>query len=555
MIKKNLTSSIILVMMLLITPCVSAQTYRQIKGWSKEVNDRLEDFLNSTITMKILKVAVFDGDGTVMGQVPHYLADEALYQYADEHFKGKTDKFSKEKMAILNRMVKDGNNVGKPYVEDRVHFLAGLTPEEILEMGYACYQTSYRNKFYPEMKQLIANLKEYGFEVWILTASPEFLYQKFLAEELGIPEVNILGVKSVVVDGKLTDDIILPIPQDDGKANVIPTFIKTRPLVVGGNSRGDMDMLNQSCGLKIVVNPDDKTVRGKEDGPMNGYTVIGGALIGPMAAVGMAWFGSWQAGTFWFPAIVALVIVVIAYLLIRDTPQSCGLPPIEQYRNDYPPNYSAQSEVELTAKEIFFKYVLSNKILWYIAIANAFIYLVRYGVLDWAPTYLKEVKGYDIKEIGWAYFSYEFAAIPGTIFCGWLSDKVFKGRRAITTMIYMVAVAIFVFVYWEFSKTPLMDSICLIAIGFLIYGPVMLIGVHALDLAPKKAAGTAAGFTGFFGYFFGTALFANIGLGYVVQNLGWNWNFIVLLVACALAFIFIGFTAKEEQYLVKQAKQ
>lgn len=79
-----------------------------------------------------------------------------------------------------------------------------------------------------------------------------------------------------------------------------------------------------------------------------------------------------------------------------------------------------------------------------------------------------------------------------------------------------------------------MDSICLIAIGFLIYGPVMLIGVHALDLAPKKAAGTAAGFTGFFGYFFGTALFANIGLGYVVQNLGWNWNFIVLLVACAL---------------------
>ena len=109
-------------------------------------------------------------------------------------------------MAILNRMVKDGNNVGKPYVEDRVHFLAGLTPEEILEMGYACYQTSYRNKFYPEMKQLIANLKEYGFEVWILTASPEFLYQKFLAEELGIPEVNILGVKSVVVDGKLIDD-------------------------------------------------------------------------------------------------------------------------------------------------------------------------------------------------------------------------------------------------------------------------------------------------------------------------------------------------------------
>ncbi|HAP17812.1 MAG TPA: haloacid dehalogenase-like hydrolase, partial [Butyricimonas virosa] len=87
--------------------------------------------------------------------------------------------------------------------------------------------------------------------------------------------VNILGMKSVVVDGVLTNEIVLPIPQDDGKANVIPTFIKTRPLVVGGNSRGDMDMLNQSCGLKIVVNPDDTTVRGAEDGPMHGLTVKG----------------------------------------------------------------------------------------------------------------------------------------------------------------------------------------------------------------------------------------------------------------------------------------
>ena len=70
--------------------------------------------------------------------------------------------------------------------------------------------------------------------------------------------------------------------------------------------------------------------------------------------------------------------------------------------------------------------------LWYIAIANAFVYMVRYGCLDWAPTFLKEAQGYDIKQAGWAYFAYEFAAIPGTLVCGWLSDKVFKGGRAMT---------------------------------------------------------------------------------------------------------------------------
>ena len=254
---------------------ICAQQYRPIATWPDETNARIEEFLNTTLTVTGRKVAVFDCDGTVFGQAPYYLADEALYDYADKKYKNRKDKESRQKMAILDRMVKDGNNVGKVYVEDRAHFLAGMTPEEVAKLGYDCYVESYQGKFYPEMKQLIANLKEYGFEVWILTASPEFLYQKFLSEELGIPEVNILGMKSVVVDGVLTNEIVLPIPQDDGKANVIPTFIKTRPLVVGGNSRGDMDMLNQSCGLKIVVNPDDKTVRGPEDGPMHGLTVKG----------------------------------------------------------------------------------------------------------------------------------------------------------------------------------------------------------------------------------------------------------------------------------------
>lgn len=252
---------------------VLAQTYRPVSGWNKEINNKIESFLNSTLTMKERKVAVFDCDGTTFGQVPHYLADEALYRYADQVLKKRSDKEAKEKLQIINRMVESGNNVGKTYVEDRIHFLAGLSPNEIEMIGYNCYREAYEGKFFPEMKQFIANLKEYNFEVWVLTASPEILYQKFVSEQLGIPKVNILGAKCVIKEGKTTNEIILPIPQDDGKAHTIETYIKTKPLIVGGNSRGDMDMLNESAGLKIVVNPDDETVRGPEDGPMNGYTV------------------------------------------------------------------------------------------------------------------------------------------------------------------------------------------------------------------------------------------------------------------------------------------
>jgi len=271
---------------------------------------------------------------------------------------------------------------------------------------------------------------------------------------------------------------------------------------------------------------------------------VGGGLIGPLAILGFELFADWHAKLY-FPGLVALVVAVIAWLLIRDTPQSCGLPSIEEHTGDYPENYSKESEKELSAKEIFFTYVFKNKLLWSIAFANAFVYLVRYGVLDWAPTFLDEVKGFSIKESGWAYFAYEYAGIPGTLVCGWLSDKVFNGKRAPVSIIYMALVLVSVLFYWT-SESLLANSIALICIGFLIYGPVMLIGVHALDLVPKKAAGTAAGLTGLFGYL-GGAVFANIAMGFVVDAWGWDGGFVVLIGACVMAIILIAMGWRHEK--------
>ena len=287
---------------------------------------------------------------------------------------------------------------------------------------------------------------------------------------------------------------------------------------------------------------------------------VGGALVGPMAVYGALWFGSWfygsdekryfLIGTYAFPAAVAVLIAIVAYLMIRDTPQSCGLSSIEKWSGVASKNYNEKAEEVLSTKEIF-KVVLGNKFLWYIAFANAFVYMVRYGCLDWAPTILTD-KGVDIKSAGWAYFAYEMAAIPGTIICGWLSDRFFHGRRALPTIIFMALVAIAIVVYWQNLDNVNIVVGCLIAIGFFIYGPVMLIGVQALDLAPKNAAGTAAGLTGFMGYVLGTALLANIVIGYVADTAGWDWTFILLIVACGLSVLFMGLTYREEQYLVEK---
>ena len=268
---------------------------------------------------------------------------------------------------------------------------------------------------------------------------------------------------------------------------------------------------------------------------------VGGALVANFALLGVALFNDWGA-KFYFNAMIAAVLAAAVFALMRDTPQSVGLPPVEEYKNDYPPDYSAAHERTFTFREIFFTYVLPNKYLWAIAIANAFVYFVRYGVVNWIPTYLETAKGFSFRESSIAWSLYEYAAIPGTIICGWMSDRVFGSRRAPATILFMSLTLVAVIVYWLNLRGPLwIDYAALIAIGFLIYGPIMIIGLHALDLVPKKAAGTAAGFTGFFGYVFGSAI-AGTGVGWIADRWGWNGVFGTMVACCVLTIVFSAMT-------------
>jgi MFS transporter, OPA family, glycerol-3-phosphate transporter len=273
---------------------------------------------------------------------------------------------------------------------------------------------------------------------------------------------------------------------------------------------------------------------------------IGGGLVASFAVLGVALFSDWGA-KFYFNALIAALIAGVIFRLLRDTPQSMGLPPVEEYRNDYPPDYSSAHERTFGYREIFVEHVLSNRYLWAIAVANAFVYFVRYGVVNWIPTYLQTAKGFSFNEssVGWAL--YEFAAIPGTLACGWVSDKVFGGRRAPANILFMALTLVAVVVYWLNLRGPLwIDYAALFAIGFLIYGPIMIIGLHALDLVPKKAAGTAAGFTGFFGYVFGSAI-AGTGVGWVADTWGWNGVFIAMVACCLLTIVFSAMTLGHRQ--------
>ena len=58
--------------------------------------------------------------------------------------------------------------------------------------------------------------------------------------------------------------------------------------------------------------------------------------------------------------------------------------------------------------------------------------------------------------------------------------------------------------------------------GFFIYGPQALVGIAAANIATKRAAATAGGFCGLFGY--GSTIVSGWGMGMLVQYTDWRTN-------------------------------
>src|ERR1051325_9965232 len=141
-----------------------------------------------------------------------------------------------------------------------------------------------------------------------------------------------------------------------------------------------------------------------------------------------------------------------------------------------------------------------NRYLWLFASANFFVYIARYSMLDWGPTYLKEVKRASLEDGGMSTAIFEFAGIFSTILMGWLSDKT-GGRRGMVSLVCMVPVFLaFAGILYTPPGMLWLDLTLFGIVGFFIYPPVMLLGVTGLDFTSKKAVGTAAGFIGLFGY-------------------------------------------------------
>jgi OPA family glycerol-3-phosphate transporter-like MFS transporter len=237
---------------------------------------------------------------------------------------------------------------------------------------------------------------------------------------------------------------------------------------------------------------------------------------------------------------------------------------VEEYRNDYTSRKAEKGEEQkIPFRRLFVDYVFKNHLLWMIAIANVFVYFVRYGVSDWSPTYLQEMGLLSADDSRFAFSLFEYAGIPGTIICGWMSSKFFQGRCAPVNVIFMLVVVLGIVGYWQAAPIAaalgcgvnVVVYVALSLAGFAVYGPIAMIGIQALSFVPKNAAGTAAGFVGLFGYLLGDAVLSKIVIGHLADSsLGWGVTFWMFVVGSLVATLICAVTwGKERRMMAERA--
>ena len=228
--------------------------------------------------------------------------------------------------------------------------------------------------------------------------------------------------------------------------------------------------------------------------------IITGLVVGALG---------WKAG-FIVAAVAGLVGSLIILLLVSDTPESKGLPSVQQLTGEDVTRHDTMPTRDLQ------KYVLRHPGIWIIAISSAFIYITKYAITGWGVLFLQKEKGFPIEEATQIIGFYAASGMVGTVLAGWLSDKLFKSDRVkpavLAGVLSFISLALFLFTDAGYMMHVFYVSLFSLAIGVLY---CIVAGLMAIDIVPRKATGAALGVVGISSYV--AAGLQEITSGYLIQ--------------------------------------
>ena len=253
--------------------------------------------------------------------------------------------------------------------------------------------------------------------------------------------------------------------------------------------------------------------------------------LGALGAAGVG-IGMWK-WCFWAPAIIAAVGLVALWVWLPGTPEEEGMGGSRSCATaaeTAAPHADAQQRVP--PADTALRRVSLNPVIWMVGLCCFMVYLTRFAILDWGPMLMKEAKGVSLAGAGWTVACFEVAGILGTLFSGWATDRLAGGRAPRVCLFMMLGAAAFMGAFWLIpaGSSAILYVAALSGAGFCIYGPQAMTGTTAVNIATRRFAGTAVGFTSLFSY--GSVLFSGWGMGFLAERTGgWAVPFLSVVVA------------------------
>ncbi len=283
----------------------------------------------------------------------------------------------------------------------------------------------------------------------------------------------------------------------------------------------------QGCGFapcnRLLVNWVPPKQLATKSSIWNTSHSVGAAIVSVLCGYIIGATGNWRL-CFWIPALIAVGGVAFIVVTLRDTPRSVGLPELPDTRTPLDDDDSPGAYKAYVRKMVFL-----NPVIWVLAVSDLFVYIVRFAILDWGPTFLQQRAVPLSSELaGWTIGIFEVAGCLGMLCAGWISDNLFGGKAQRVCMIELALVAVCMAVLQLLPDTasPTLMLAVLAVAGFFLYGPQALLGVVASNQATKKAASSAVGFVGLMSY--GSVIVTGAGLGWFSDRFGWDHLFALM---------------------------
>jgi sugar phosphate permease len=250
-----------------------------------------------------------------------------------------------------------------------------------------------------------------------------------------------------------------------------------------------------------------------------------------LLAAGMGWRGLFFTG-----AAVLGVLLIANLLLLRETPQECGLPaPRTNPLNVYADAAEKPGKASLGA---ILKPLLASKFFWMVCGLSLGTTLLRETFNLWTPTYFVDYVGMSSSTAASRSALFPLFGGVSVLVAGWMSDRLGLNGRSLVLFGGLTAgtACLFALAQVPGHINPWLPVVLVALIGFLLMGPYSyLAGAMSMDFGGETGAATAAGIIDGVGYLAG--VLSGDTMARITVLYGWRNAFVALACVCLLSAV------------------